>query len=37
MGSEIHPDHLEAHNSAIVVIKKVLEHANLYKTIKYFI
>ena len=37
MGSEIHPDHLEAHNSAIVVIKKVLEHAILHKTIKYFI
>jgi len=37
MGSEIHPDHLEAHNSAIIVIKKVLDHAISNKTIKYFI
>jgi hypothetical protein len=35
MGSEIHPDHLDAHNSAIIVIKKVLKDAMTNKTIKY--
>jgi hypothetical protein len=35
MGSEIHPDHLDAHNSAIIVIKKVLNEAMTKKTIKY--
>lgn len=35
MGSEIHPHHLEAHNTAIIAIKKILEHAITNKTIKY--
>jgi hypothetical protein len=35
MGSEIHPHHLDAHNSAIIVIKNVLNHAMTNKTIKY--
>lgn len=35
MGSEIHPHHLDAHNSAIIVIKNVLNHAMNNKTIKY--
>ena len=35
MGSEIHPHHLEAHNSAIIDIKAVLNNAATYKTIKY--
>lgn len=37
MGSEIHPDHLDAHQSAIIVIKNVLSHAMSNKTIKYLL
>jgi GR25 family glycosyltransferase involved in LPS biosynthesis len=35
MGSEIHPHHLDAHNSAIIDIKKVLNHAISNNSIKY--
>ena len=37
MGSEIHPHHLDAHQSAIIVIKNVLSHAMSNKTIKYLL
>jgi len=37
MRSEIHPHHLDAHQSAIIVIKNVLSHAMSNKTIKYLL